>query len=111
MIGFAYGGLWGVIPAIVPEIFGIRDYGFKYACFCLPNLAASLIFPTLVAGGIYDWKNHHQDADCLSRSCYNLTFWIMTICCAASALSLFFIHHRTKGIYAQIREATRSTDA
>lgn len=97
-------------PALIPELFGIRDYGFKYACLQVPNFVGSLLFATFLAGNLYE-RQANEDGSCLESSCYNLTFWITSGACACSSLVLLYFIYRTKGAYERIREELRAREA
>jgi len=104
IISFAYGGLWAVQPAIVSDLFGPRDYGFKYACSMLAAAFGVLLFSRLLAAHVYDTvaESRGEAPQCFSPSCFSSSF-LLTGACAVPALLLgFWLCSRTNWIYEEL---------
>lgn len=103
VVGFAYGGLWGVQPVILAEIFGSRDYSIKYACSAAAAFCGSLLFSTLLAGRIYDEQargpNLDDDGNCISSDCYSTTLIIVAVSGVPSIVLGAVLWKRTQWIY------------
>mmetsp|Transcript_64971 Transcript_64971/g.196044 ORF Transcript_64971/g.196044 Transcript_64971/m.196044 type:complete len:551 (-) Transcript_64971:547-2199(-) len=116
-VGFGYGGLWGVQPALVSELFGPRDYGFKYACSALAAFLGSLLFSTLLAGSLYDREAAalRQAPGCYASSCFNTAFFVTGVCGVPALLLAIALCRRTAWVYEQLARseggvAARSPD-
>jgi len=101
LIGFAYGGLWGVQPVIVAEMFGSRDLGFKYSCSTVAALLGSLCFSTLLAGTLADREAEKLGTtpECFSPSCYDSAALVTALCGIPSTLLATWLWYRTRHIY------------
>jgi MFS family permease len=109
IVGFAYGGLWGVQPVILVEVFGPADYGMKYACSAIAAFAGSVIFPTLIAGTLYDEETRrlHTDGSCFQPSCFSTTNLITGCLGIVGCLLTLIVHAMTRNVYAAHRERLR----
>jgi len=105
IIGAAYGGLWGVQPVIVAEIFGPRHYGVKYACSAIAALAGQVIFAQEITATLYDRETQRLGTgnSCLQASCFRTSFMIIASCGLVSVLVGLGLHWRTRHVYNQIR--------
>lgn len=125
LVGLGYGAHWAIIPATASEIFGLKNFGVLYNFFIMANPAGSLIFSGLIAGTLYDWEAEKQHSrhrpmprlsamffgisggslkgeeslDCHGRSCFFLTYWIMSAVCIVAAVLSMIIVYRTRIVY------------
>mmetsp|Transcript_36581 Transcript_36581/g.112676 ORF Transcript_36581/g.112676 Transcript_36581/m.112676 type:complete len:546 (+) Transcript_36581:112-1749(+) len=116
-LGLGYGGLWGLQPAVVSDLFGPRDYGFKYACSALAAFLGSLLFSTLLAGSLYDREAAalRQAPGCYASSCFNTAFFVTGVCGVPALLLAIALCRRTAWVYEQLARseggvAARSPD-
>merc|ERR1719223_1660076 len=82
-IGFGYGGLWGVQPTIIGELFGMNDFSFKYSCSMASAAIGTVLFNEGIAGPIFD-KNSEGRPEfpkCFSSVCFNTTFLVAIAAC------------------------------
>jgi len=125
LVGLGYGAHWAIIPATASEIFGLKNFGVLYNFFIMANPAGSLIFSGLIAGTLYDWEAEKQQSrhkplpslsaislgisggsvkrdeplDCHGRSCFFLTYLIMSAVCIVAAVLSMIIVYRTRVVY------------
>jgi len=101
LIGFGYGGLWGVQPVILCEIFGDQDYGVKYSCSAFAAFLGSLFFSTLLAGRLADREARllGTSPDCLSPTCFQTAVLVTALSGILSTLLALLLWYRTKHIY------------
>jgi len=113
IVGAAYGGLWGVQPVILTEIYGSKQYGVKYAFSAIAAFIGSLIFATALAGNLYDAeaKKFDDGKYCLKPQCFD-EIYLITGCCGIAAVAIgVVLCGMTKRIYAEMRENMRAESA
>mmetsp|Transcript_29006 Transcript_29006/g.66646 ORF Transcript_29006/g.66646 Transcript_29006/m.66646 type:complete len:539 (-) Transcript_29006:102-1718(-) len=103
--GFAYGGLWGVQPVIVMELFGPTDYGFKYTCSAMAAGIGFLIFGTALAGTLYDAKAvaRGESPNCYSSECFSTAFVVTFLSALPAVFAGIVLWRRTASVYDEIR--------
>lgn len=108
-VGFGYGGLWGIQPSMALELFGPRDYGFKYSCTCLAALGGSLFFSTLLAGRLYDIEAERLGTSphCLQPSCFRLSFLVTAACGMPAMVCAIWLARRSANVYSKTLEFER----
>lgn len=101
--GFSYGGFWTLMPSLVSELFGTRNFATLYNCQSLAVSCASLTFSTIVASSLYDRQAvQHPTAKgrgCEGSTCYRTISLIMVAACCvgiASAAALHFLDRRRR---------------
>ena len=60
--GAAYGGLQGIAPAVVSEVFGLKHFGANLALAAGAPAAGSYVFATLVSGKLYERARRSAEA-------------------------------------------------
>mmetsp|Transcript_140371 Transcript_140371/g.448671 ORF Transcript_140371/g.448671 Transcript_140371/m.448671 type:complete len:542 (-) Transcript_140371:115-1740(-) len=102
MIGFGYGGLWGVQPAMVSELFGLSDFSFKYSCSAAAAAVGSLIFNEGFAGPIFEKnvKDRPEFPNCYDRSCFDQTFVVAASCGIPAIIVAVMLAIKTHWVYA-----------
>ncbi|KAJ1458645.1 major facilitator superfamily domain-containing protein [Pelagophyceae sp. CCMP2097] len=102
--GLFYGMLWTLIPTLVADLFGERNFGSNYA-LCLPAvIAGSVFFSTYLAGETY--AAHSQApaddgaAECHGRGCFGDAFLGSAISCAAGAAAAVALAWKSRNLYA-----------
>lgn len=98
--GFAYGILYGSLPVVVGENFGIGSLGSIYAFMALGVCSGSFVFAKFLFASVYE-KNayivHCPSADCdrglkegdescSGRACVQTSFETAALCCFACAV-------------------------
>jgi len=103
--GFAYGGLWGVQPVIVMELFGPTDYGFKYTCSAMAAGIGFLVFGTALAGRLYDAKAQelHSSPNCYSSECFSTSFAVIFAFGIPAVAAGLCLWKRTAPVYDEIK--------
>jgi len=106
LTGLAYGGLWGVQPVILTELFGPKQYGVKYACSAMAAFAGSLIFATGLAGSLYDRASEKYGFDnkCLKPGCYDTFAAIAGSCGIVATFIAVGLSFLTARHYQHIRD-------
>mmetsp|Transcript_36379 Transcript_36379/g.89116 ORF Transcript_36379/g.89116 Transcript_36379/m.89116 type:complete len:538 (+) Transcript_36379:2-1615(+) len=101
MVGVGYGGLWGVQPVIVSELFGPTDFGFKYACSNVAALMGSLCFGTLLAGGQFDRvaTDRGESPYCYAPECFDVAFGVTAVCGVPALGVCVLLWARTRWVY------------
>jgi len=109
VIGAAYGGLWGVQPVIVAEIFGPRHYGVKYACSAMAAIVGQVIFAQEITATLYDRETRRLGTgnSCLKASCFSTSCLVLASCGLVSVLVGVGLHWQTRHMYSQIRTRLR----
>mmetsp|Transcript_140372 Transcript_140372/g.448675 ORF Transcript_140372/g.448675 Transcript_140372/m.448675 type:complete len:543 (-) Transcript_140372:115-1743(-) len=102
LIGFGYGGLWGVQPAMVSELFGLSDFSFKYSCSAAAAAVGSLIFNEGFAGPIFEKnvKDRPEFPNCYDRSCFDQTFVVAASCGIPAIIVAVMLAIKTHWVYA-----------
>merc|ERR1712151_1403711 len=88
LVGFGYGGLWGVQPPMIGDLFGSTDYSFKYSCGMLSAALGSVLFNEVLAGPIFQ-RNSEERLEfpkCYSSVCFNSTFDIAAAACVPAII-------------------------
>jgi len=82
LVALAWGGLWTMVPVLIKQVWGPKDFSVKYAFTVLAGLLGSLLFSTLLAGRLYDREAmlRHEAPFCYAPSCYTATFTIAAVC-------------------------------
>ncbi len=95
-MGLAYGGLFAVVPSVVADSYGEKNFGLFYGILVMAPAFGSLLFSTLTAGGLADKFAADNfiaviggDGDvtrqCIGPNCYLFSF-VTFVCCQAVAL-------------------------
>ncbi len=90
-MGLAYGGLFAVVPSVVADSYGEKNFGLFYGILVAAPACGSLLFSTLTAGGLADRFAADSfvliiggDGDltkqCIGSSCYLFSFIIFITC-------------------------------
>jgi len=81
--GWAYGGLWVILPTLSKAMFGTKYLGQNYNFLNLAPMCGSFICSTYIAGRNYDYeasKQYNEDSNtCYGSVCYRRTFIILAI--------------------------------
>eukprot|EP01095_Lingulamoeba_sp_RSL-Kostka_P017688 TRINITY_DN9366_c0_g1_i1.p1 TRINITY_DN9366_c0_g1~~TRINITY_DN9366_c0_g1_i1.p1 ORF type:complete len:525 (+),score=103.09 TRINITY_DN9366_c0_g1_i1:187-1761(+) len=102
IVGFAYGGLFSIIPNFCYELFGRKYFGQNYNILSLAPAVSSYIFATLIAGSFYDHygsKGANGIIECFGRICYGYTYSILYFSIALSAIACSLLIIRSRGLY------------
>ncbi|CAE8611082.1 unnamed protein product [Polarella glacialis] len=107
-VGLGYGGLWGVQPSIVMELFGPSQYGFKYSLSVFSALIGSSLFSTLLAGRLFDAEAERLGSapDCFAESCFRLAFTVTAACTVPAGILACWLASRTACLYGKLAPAT-----
>ncbi|KAH7425569.1 hypothetical protein KP509_11G060500 [Ceratopteris richardii] len=109
LVGIGYGSHWGIIPPILSEIFGLKNFGMFYNFYIMASPIGSIFFSGFLAGYLYDIEAAKQqagtlnlnstDLTCLGASCFRLTFLIMTGVCIVGIVLTVVVSIRTSSVY------------
>ncbi|KAH7301089.1 hypothetical protein KP509_23G011800 [Ceratopteris richardii] len=107
LVGIGYGSHWGIIPPILSEIFGLKNFGLFYNFFILSSPIGSIFLSGFLAGYLYDIEAAKQhsagltstELTCLGASCFKGTFLIMTGVCILGIILAVISAVRTRGVY------------
>jgi len=102
-VGFGYGGLSGVQPTMIGELFGMSDYSFKYACSAAAAAIGSLVFNEGVAVPIFEMNAAGQPEfpKCFSSVCFDTSFLVAICACLPAIFVAVFLARRSRWIYAE----------
>ena len=99
LIGYAYGFSFASFPAIVADLFNMKNYSFIWGVM-YTSTTFGLTLMTKVFGAVYDWQSNDWDAElgkyvCAKGSgCYRLTFEITSgLCVLVIVLMLGYIRY------------------
>uniref|UniRef100_A0A803N5D0 Nodulin-like domain-containing protein n=1 Tax=Chenopodium quinoa TaxID=63459 RepID=A0A803N5D0_CHEQI len=118
LTSFGYGAHWGIAPAAVSEMFGLKCFGSLYNFIILSMPTGSFLFSSILASRIYDYYAETQGRivdpkvdlqlgdegshTCIGRICYSITCAILTgVVCIAVVLSLIVVR-RTRTLYTHL---------
>eukprot|EP00250_Pteridium_aquilinum_P012935 c21036_g1_i1 orf=139-2034(+) len=107
LVGIGYGSHWGIIPPILSEIFGLKNFGMFYNFYIMASPIGSIFFSGFLAGYLYDLEAAKQQSlgltstglTCLGASCFRWTFLIMTGVCIFGMFLTTVVSIRTKVVY------------
>jgi len=104
VIGFSYGGLFCLGPAIISLLFGVAHFGFNWGLTSVAPALGSLAL-NAIASALYDQNIDSSDSrKCLGRECYSLTFLVTSILCGiVGLLSLIIIKYTRNNLNTQRR--------
>lgn len=99
LIGYAYGFSFASFPAIVADLFNMKNYSFIWGVM-YTSTTFGLTLMTKLFGAVYDWQSNDWDAElgkyvCAKGSgCYRLTFEITSgLCVLVIVLMLGYIRY------------------
>jgi len=108
LMGAAYGGMFCIIPTLVSEIFGLKNFGTNLGIVTTAPALGSYLLGTLLAGKLSSYfekksfiivqssdgqlESHH----CLGSNCYHYTFLITSGLCLCATLLAFGVWWRQK---------------
>jgi len=88
LVGLSYGGVFGLLPTIIIEWFGIAHFSENWGLTCLSPLVAGNIF-SLVFGRIFDAHSTHiaHRMHCLEGvRCYSASLYMTTFGCLCALI-------------------------
>ncbi|KNA05826.1 hypothetical protein SOVF_186740 [Spinacia oleracea] len=118
LTSLGYGAHWGIAPAAVSEMFGLKCFGALYNFVILAMPTGSFIFSSILASRVYDYYAEKQAGNvdiklimqltaedsltCMGSVCYSITCAILTgVVCIAVVLNLIVVR-RTRSVYAHL---------
>ncbi|ELP89996.1 hypothetical protein EIN_403100 [Entamoeba invadens IP1] len=84
------GGILGVGPSLVSEMFGISNFGFNLGAM-LTVVAISNIIVSTLSGLFYDSNITDGESSCYGDKCFYNTFFMSTFMCALSSILFMFL--------------------
>ncbi len=88
VLGACYGGLFGLMPSLIADRFGQKNFGINYGLAAIAPAVGSLLFSTAIAGGLADhFAQFHSvsvvapdgaSEQCIGHECYLYTFLIFS---------------------------------
>ena len=103
--GFAFGGHWAVIPAVISDLFGLKHYAQTYTSFQLAPAAGGYLLGTLLIGTLYQnaaARNHDDVGYCIGIECYSFTWGILTGLNIAATIGTWFLFRSSIKAYASL---------
>lgn len=100
-VAFGFGGVFGVLPALVKELLGSKELSLKLSFTSTSALIGSVLFGTLLTGNLYDKQAEHLGTapDCFDPSCFQTAFLACASSCAVAACLAAVLAVRTAWIY------------
>merc|ERR1711933_641985 len=101
LVGFAYGALWGLQPAMAQDLFGPRDFGVKYSFTASAAFLGSFLFSDLLAGGLYDREQEQLGtaSGCFSPVCFAAAFGYTGLSALLGVALSALLAHRVAPVY------------
>lgn len=98
VLGVCYGGLFGLMPSLIADRFGEKNFGLNYGLSAMAPAIGSLLCSTLTAGGLSDHfaASHSvaivaadgvQSLQCIGAECYRYTYMIFTAALVLSSVA------------------------
>ena len=72
--GLSYGALWSLVPCIVMDLFGRKNYGTNYNLFAVAPALGSVLVSVVLAAGVYHEHTPKGKTCCIGKACYEATF-------------------------------------
>lgn len=107
LVGIGYGSHWGIVPPMLSEIFGLKNFGMFYNFYIMSSPVGSLFFSGFLAGYLYDLEAAKQyeagitssASTCVGVSCFRWTYLIMMGVCIFGIFLTTIVSMRTRGVY------------
>lgn len=101
LVGFGYGGLWGVQPPMVSELFGMSDFSFKYSMSAMAAAAGSVLFNEFLAVPVFEKaaEGRPEYPKCYDSSCFVPSFRIAALAGIPTLLVACWLVKRTLWLY------------
>lgn len=98
IMGFCFGVQFSVMVPTASELFGLKHFGVIYNFINMSIPLGSLCFSALLAGFLYDWRAGEGNV-CSGRSCFHLTFVVLTGVCVVGLLLSLYLSYRIRPVY------------
>eukprot|EP00250_Pteridium_aquilinum_P001095 c11305_g1_i1 orf=260-2023(+) len=98
IMGFCFGVQFSVMVPTASELFGLKHFGLIYNFINMSIPLGSLCFSALLAGFLYDWRAGAGNV-CTGRSCYQLTYVVLTGVCVLGLLLSLYLSYRIRPVY------------
>lgn len=106
VMGFCYGGLFGLLPSLIADRFGEKNFGLNYGLSAIAPALGSICLSTLAAGGLADFfaqahsivivaTNGALSSQCIGDDCYFFTFLLFTMLLLLSTVASGIIWWRS----------------
>lgn len=119
--GISYGGLNGIMPPIISELWGLKNFGALYAANALAEGAGSYVMATWLFASVYERQLKVEaldgsasdngsgggvglTADCVGARCFLGTAAVSAVCCGASWLLCEWLGWRSRPRYSALRK-------
>ncbi|KAA0150031.1 hypothetical protein FNF29_00481 [Cafeteria roenbergensis] len=99
LCGFAYGGFWSLLPAILADRFGTRAFATLYAFVMLAPAVGSVVLGEVMASAFYDAHVTAGSNDCIGQECFQATFLILCGICVVAAGIGGYLTWKLRGHY------------
>jgi len=119
-VGLAYGAFWCLIPCIVSEVFGLRQFPAIYKAIVSIVPIGAYILSAKIVGELYDREvtiYHHQFPNrqwsakdlntCYGWRCFGYSLTILAFVSIMAVLVALVLAWRTKNVYLKPRTSTR----
>eukprot|EP00808_Paulinella_micropora_P014359 g74014.t1 len=96
---------WVVLPVVVADVVGSKNFGKIYSVVCWANKIGTAFFSQIVAAPIYDHVYRSEDPNqnrmCCGNHCYFYTFLITCFSAAVLSACPLALHCRMRSFYQQ----------
>ncbi|KAH7439094.1 hypothetical protein KP509_04G044900 [Ceratopteris richardii] len=123
LVGMGYGAHWGIIPPIISELFGMKNFGMLYNFYTMATPAGVLFFSGFLAGYLYDVEAAKQhigafttaglqnsthifsyyhlrtSTNCTGAICFRSAFLVMMGVCIFGMILTTILSIRTQKVY------------
>jgi len=98
LCGWAYGGLWVILPTLAKAMFGIEYLGQNCNFLNFAPMCGCLFCSTYIAGRYYDSEASKQSNEnsnlCYGAVCYRRTFLVLALINGVALMVSIFIFPR-----------------
>ncbi|KAL3698360.1 hypothetical protein R1sor_012436 [Riccia sorocarpa] len=120
LVGGAYGAFWALVPTIISEVFGLRNFAALYKIIGTCSPVGAYILSAKVVGALYDEeaekyvRKHpdqqqqavHDDDDegvnlCMGRGCFGTSMIVLASVCIVGSSIAALLAKRTRNRYAR----------
>eukprot|EP01117_Protostelium_nocturnum_P013593 TRINITY_DN5090_c0_g2_i1.p1 TRINITY_DN5090_c0_g2~~TRINITY_DN5090_c0_g2_i1.p1 ORF type:complete len:480 (-),score=100.47 TRINITY_DN5090_c0_g2_i1:44-1483(-) len=110
LVGFGNGIGWAVLPTIVCDVWGFKNFGSNMAVLGLFPALGGFIYSNLITGFFYRRYSTDGGNNCDGSKCFQWTFGISALSCAASLAFIVFLWWRTRRLYKTLGKIDRQVD-
>lgn len=102
LVGMSFGAVFSLVASLVGDMFGPKYFAGNYGAADFAPCLGSILFSTVLAGGLYDRETQFGADVCYGPRCFAMAFQISSAVCmllgVPIALLLWFVNRHTLGV-------------